>query len=233
MRYSNDTVIFASANATTNGNAVDARQILCVSGQCVASDAAGGTMKLQVSNDQFGAVNAGGISNPVNWADVTNATVSVNAAGVFYIQKTEICAEYVRLVYTDTTALVQTVTVVADVSGSLNSKYFLLSSPTVNYYVWFNINSAGVDPALAGKTGIEVAAATSASANTIAVAMASAIDGLAAFVAPVPGAAIVTITNAVAGPATPASEGAAPTGFTFAVTAPLGTITAVLDSKSF
>jgi hypothetical protein len=41
-----------------------------------------------------------------------------------------------------------TITCVADVSGSLNSKYFKLPLPFPNggAYVWFNVNSAGIDP---------------------------------------------------------------------------------------
>lgn len=42
-------------------------------------------------------------------------------------------------------------------AGSINDAYFLISSTTTDYYVWFNVGSGGVDPALAGKTGVEVA----------------------------------------------------------------------------
>src|ERR1700733_2564833 len=53
-------------------------------------------------------------------------------------------------------ANIQTITTVADVSGSLNSTYFTVYSAgnLQGFYVWFNINSAGVDPAPAGLTGI-------------------------------------------------------------------------------
>jgi len=61
---------------------------------------------------------------------------------------------------------------VADVASSLNDTYFEFSSLTVNYYVWYNVNSAGTDPALAGKTGIEVAIAENA---TVAVIIAASI----------------------------------------------------------
>lgn len=119
----------------------------------------------------------------------------------------------------------QTVALVADSSGSLNSTYFLLSdSSGNNFYVWFNINSAGVDPAIAGRTGIAVAGATNASAATLGAAMATAIaaaHGAASF--STSGTATVTITQLVAGYATPATDGAAPTGFTFALTHGFGT----------
>ena len=35
-------------------------------------------------------------------------------------------------------------------------EYFTISSPTVNYYVWYRIDGAGADPAVGGKTGIVV-----------------------------------------------------------------------------
>lgn len=79
---------------------------------------------------------------------------------------------YVRLTY-DSTFLSGSVTTVADVAGSLNSTYFLLNSVTTYYYIWFNVNGAGVDPALAGKTGVPVALATGATANAVATAIAA------------------------------------------------------------
>ena len=71
----------------------------------------------------------------------------------------------------------QTVALVADFGGSLNSTYFLLNSAnnTNKYYVWFNINSAGIDPLVAGRTAIPVAGATNANAATLGAAMATAI----------------------------------------------------------
>lgn len=48
---------------------------------------------------------------------------------------------------------------VADVSGSLNNKYFRINAPANNYHVWFNVASAGVDP------GVFVLACSSANAT--------------------------------------------------------------------
>ncbi len=114
-------------------------------------------------------------------------------------------------------AEVSTVVCTADVSGSLNSKYFLVNTATdaIQYYVWLNVNSLGVDPAISGKTGVEVAVATSASANTIATAVAAALDALAGFVSTA-STATVTITNAVVGSTTDIAAGNS--GFTVAVT---------------
>lgn len=113
-------------------------------------------------------------------------------------------------------AEVSSATAVADVAGSLNNKYFLLSSPTVNYYVWYNINAAGVDPAVAGRTGLEVAAATGATASAVATATRAVLDAHAAFIVPAPVGAVMTITNAVAGAAPNIAAGNS--GFTVSIT---------------
>lgn len=118
----------------------------------------------------------------------------------------------------------QTVAFVADSSGSLNSTYFLLNDEQGNgYYVWFNINSAGVDPAVAGRTGIAVAGATNVTAATLGAAakpLIQAANGGLSF--SVSGTSTLTITNLIKGPSTPAIDGTAATGFTFAVTAGAG-----------
>ena len=59
------------------------------------------------------------------------------------------------------------VTVLA-VAG-LNDTYFLLESVSTEYYVWYNVNSAGTDPALPGKTGIEVTLVGTDNSDTVAV----------------------------------------------------------------
>ena len=106
----------------------------------------------------------------------------------------------------------------ADAAGSLNSKYFkIYTGAGALYYVWFNINSAGVDPAPAGGTGISVAGATNATAATLAAAAVTAIDAIAGFHAkahPTTSGSIV-IMAAAAGATTVSSDGSAATSFTF------------------
>ncbi len=119
----------------------------------------------------------------------------------------------------------QTIALAADVAGSLNSTYFTLFDEQGNgYYVWFNINSAGVDPAVAGKTGIQVAGATGATAATLGAAakplIAAANSGKSFSVA---GTSTLTVTNLIKGPFTPAADGTAATSFVFTVTAGAGT----------
>lgn len=136
---------------------------------------------------------------------------------------------YANPVLSAATHMVQTVALVADSSGSLNNKYFFLYSANnaTKYYVWFNINSAGADPAIPGATAIPVAGATNASAATLGGAMATAIGTTVASADfTTSGTSTVTITNKALGPATNAGNGnaLAPTGFTFAVTTNAGSI---------
>ena len=69
-------------------------------------------------------------------------------------------------------------------AAGLNSKYFLISSGgnAVNYYVWFNYNSTGVNPAPAGKTAIVVALAVGDSVATIITKTIAAINAVASFI---------------------------------------------------
>ena len=38
----------------------------------------------------------------------------------------------------------------------INNRYFIMHGPTTSYYIWFNVNSGGVDPEVENMTGIEV-----------------------------------------------------------------------------
>lgn len=111
----------------------------------------------------------------------------------------------------------------ADVFGSLNNKYFFLNSAddVTEYYVWYNVASGGTDPSISGKTGIEVAIATNASANTVATATSSAINSVAGsdFTASAL-SGVVTVVNDLGGATEDAKDALAPasTGFTILVT---------------
>jgi len=102
------------------------------------------------------------------------------------------------------TAEVTNVTITtASIAGG---DYWLLNSPTVAYYVWYTVDAAGADPAPAGKTAIPVAILSGDTNAQAATKTALAIDGLADFVCPPPGANIITITDAVAGSAVDAAD---------------------------
>lgn len=128
---------------------------------------------------------------------------------------------------------VENIATVADVAGSLNSTFwkfwlagnlpFLVSGTWYQFfYVWNNINGAGVDPAPAGGFGIAVAGATGVTANTLAAAARTAI----AAAMPATGTSVIVsgatnhiiLTQNQPGALTAAVDGSAPTGFTFSQT---------------
>ena len=129
---------------------------------------------------------------------------------------------------THTAAEVSTVTCVADVSGSLNNTYFefdvMLADGTLKkYFIWFNINTAGVAPTPApvaygtARTAAVVAEATNATADDIAAATKLVIDALTDVTCTV-ASAVLTITNDQMGAVDDTHDGAGDgTGFTFAV----------------
>jgi hypothetical protein len=130
---------------------------------------------------------------------------------------------------TPAVAEVTTVTVLADVAGSLNNVYFTLlqPSPGTGFYVWYNVNGAGTDPAPGGGlVGVEVAVSTNATAAQVATATAAALDALPAFLATA-ASATVTVTNAVAGNV--GAPTAATSGFTLNVTVQGADAVAVVD----
>lgn len=115
------------------------------------------------------------------------------------------------------------VTCAADTAGNKNSTYWTFNSAgnSHSYYVWYNINAAGVDPAVAGSTGIEVAGATGATAATLATATIAAIvaSGAAAYVTASAGSSgHVILTNLQYGSVTAAANGVASYGASFSVT---------------
>lgn len=103
-------------------------------------------------------------------------------------------------------------TTIADVSGSLNSKYFLYDTPENSYVFFMNINAAGVDPVISGRTSVSVPAATNANANAIAAALQTAMNAQSDITAIV-STNEVTATNDDTGAVDTAADGAAPTGF--------------------
>lgn len=109
------------------------------------------------------------------------------------------------------------VTCVADVSQSLENKYFkaYTALDAIGYYFWFEVGgSGGVDPVVANHTGVKVSIATNATATAVATAVAAAVDALAGFKASSSGAD-VTIECVDVGDTSSIVDGAAATNFTF------------------
>lgn len=91
---------------------------------------------------------------------------------------------------------------------AMQSKYFNINTAldALKHYVWINMNSAGTDPAVSGRTGVEVAVATGATAAQVATAVAAALEALPGYTAVADGDDVV-VTNATVGHTTDASDG--------------------------
>lgn len=102
-------------------------------------------------------------------ANVQGSTFLLSAADVSWGRRERTCVD---------------VTVAA---SSLDAKYFTMDAPashggaSAGFYVWFDLDGTSVDPAPAGKTGIEVSVTTGETAEQVASAMATAIDANANF----------------------------------------------------
>ncbi len=182
--------------------------------------------------DGYGAPNSG------VWTSLPNSLfssvpVASGAAGTVLINVTQRAFPWIRLIYVSTALAAQTIVPVPDVSGSLNSTYFIMqdADDAHLYYVWFNVNSMGVDPMVGGRTGIEVDIMTNDSAATVGTAMAAAIAAVNSgnsFTAT--GTTTVTVTDKVAGALTIGED--ISTGFTFTATTGSGTLNALVSGKA-
>lgn len=225
MRNVNASVLSASDNASTNGSQIDAGQLVASSFHAYFGDArAAGTFKLQASNTP-GNVQSNTVA--ANWVDIPNQSATISAGGSALLTIANMAYRWIRAVYTTTANFkqVQTVATVADVAGSLNSTYFLVSSINAithlqkNFYVWYD-DGAGVDPAVPGKTGVQVVYADDDSANTIATLTRAALNALTNDFVVTGATNQVIITLLSAGPVTVAADGTAATGFGFTNTNP-------------
>jgi len=99
MRQSNYNIIPAQVAANVTSTALATVNTFYVSAQIIATGPIVGALKLQASNDNPSNPNQSPASN---WSDIPSATVSVSAAGVFLIPKTDLCYRWIRAVYTHT-----------------------------------------------------------------------------------------------------------------------------------
>lgn len=226
MRFVRYTLLpSTSVGGDITGSALDTNQILKISAQViVGAGNSGGTLQLQVSDDAAPVGNLFSDNTITNWSSLGSA-VTVSAAGVSLIAQQDMCYRALRAVYTNTFANVSTIVAVGDTAGSLNNKYFLASSKTANYYFWFD-DGGGVDPAIAGRTGIHVTYSDNDTATTIGGLIRAAAAGKGWTVTGATTTAI--LTNSVGGATTIASDGAAPTGFAISNTQPTASISVSL-----
>lgn len=130
-----------------------------------------------------------------------------------------------------------TIATTPGVNSNLNSTYFTISSVNAvskvqkDFFVWFNVNSEGVAPVIAGKTAVPVAIAAGAADTAVATAVKNALAALTNdFGASAP-AAQVTVTNVKIGNVTDAADGMPATGFTIATL--LDGVNSNLNNKYF
>jgi len=113
------------------------------------------------------------------------------------------------------------VTQITTVAGStLANKWFHLYSANdiKHYYVWYNVDGAGVNPnPNPAWTGAVVAINSTDTAAQVATATAAVLEALADF-ASTSLSSVVTVTNSATGPCTNASNGTASPGFSFNIT---------------
>ena len=97
MRVSNELGLTNADMSLTsvNGPAIFIANNWCLSVQSVSTGTGVGTIKIQVSNDSETGV-------PVNWSDLSGATIAVTAASVLVLPKIEVSYQFIRLVYTKT-----------------------------------------------------------------------------------------------------------------------------------
>lgn len=86
-------------------------------------------------------------------------------------------------------------------AAGLQSKYFLFSSISADYYGWFNLDGAGVDPAVAGRTGVVIAITTGQTKAQVATAVAAAVGAATGVDASVDGSNNVLIKAEAVGAA--------------------------------
>jgi hypothetical protein len=106
-------------------------------------------------------------------------------------------------------AATEVFTVTLPAAASITTgQYWTCSSPTVNYYVWYNKDAGGGDPAPATKTAIEVAIVTGDTAAQVATKTAAAVaaTGSALVFSATADSATVTVTTLVAGACTNAAN---------------------------
>lgn len=114
------------------------------------------------------------------------------------------------------TTKVQTIQCLANTSSSLNDKYFLFDNPGSGYmyYIWYNANSAGTDPEIINRTGIEVTLTTDDTSSEVATATSTSMDA-AIQISTTVSTDTVTATCDTSGPANNIIDGTVATGFTF------------------
>ena len=146
----------------------------------------GGTYNPSGGTGGTGSFTGVDLTNTTNW-DLDSPAITLAIGDRVLVKSQQGVAE------------VSTIDTTGATPAGLGGKYFTLNSPTTAYYVWFDTDNGSADPAPGGLTALEVDIATGDTAANIATKLAAAIALNADFGAPVPGANVVTVTNAAVG----------------------------------
>ncbi len=226
----------ADFNATVLSNVITVTAALA--GYVVAPGAGNSGFAVSVTTEGFYAITYEGQSSVSESETAIGSVVLERASNVIMVKDywrwTGVINEQILVFATDNFQLFtlddsghraqvhgqeQITAVVATAASTLTTgDYFLLNGANDenNAYVWYNKNAGGGDPAIAGRTGIEVVIATGNTAAQVATATAAAIDATAAFEAEAD-TTTVAIMNATAGVTTAAVD--VNTGFAITVAA--------------
>jgi len=153
----------------------------------------------------------------INLLGVTNMISDYDAGTTPKVTITNADGSFNTYSFVKGVAQVTDITTIGDVSDSLDGKYFYINSANndTEYYVWFK-TSAGVDPAVAGKTGIEVQLTTNDGASIVATKLADKLSQYPQdFLVDVSGN-VVTVENMSVGYTIATTD--VDTAFTFATT---------------
>lgn len=153
-----------------------------------------------------------GVAIDVNWGDSANSVAAAIAGALDPLAPVTATAVGSAVTLTNVTG--GSVTDAADVNvgagfsisvstqgtttGIGQSGYFTIDTPSTDYYVWFNINGGGVDPSVGGRTGVRIDVNWGDSANTVAAAVAAAVNPLLELNSGAVGA-VTTITGTIHG----------------------------------
>lgn len=117
MQNLNINVLSADDDISRNGSAIRADQLYAASFVAIFSDvAAAGTVKLQASNDK---PQSGSLApfTPTNWKDISGASATVVAGVAPIIPKTDLCYQWIRVVFTQTNPGIGTINVMMNAQG--------------------------------------------------------------------------------------------------------------------
>lgn len=112
MRFICEPVLKAAdASQNQNSQVIDASQLFKGSAQAVVTGTAAGTLKVQVSNDNYIPAKA----PPTHWNDLSGSSVAIAGAGNYLIPQVDLCYQWLRLVFTNTSG---TGTITANFKGN-------------------------------------------------------------------------------------------------------------------